>query len=494
MKKRILTLVLALCLCLTLLPTGAMAAQPSYVALGDSIAAGVALEGYAGLYSNPPGCFPALIAAQMGYSLNNLAISGDDTTDLLGRMQTAAYQDALKNADVITVTIGSNNLLKTSINLLLQHLNLGDLSDAQLAGVGAGTMLGADLNSIIATLQEIGDYLTSQEVVDALDAGVARFYTEWNTIMSTLQSWNPDAAVVVTNYYNPYSMFEFDLNLSMLSLGNLSIHVGDLAQGYLDAMNDYITASPYNGTYYTIVDVTRVSTNVKMNVDPAAIMGAVMTGQAPDLSGAMNLDPHPDAAGHAYIAGQIMQVLSGPVRFSDVPDTAWYAAPVAYAAQNGLVVGYEDQTFRPDANMTIAAYMTVLYRYARAAAGVGIPEKATTGTNWVEAANWVNSFLLDNRYPNLDDNMTRYQMAEITATVLRHVSTLTGKTLNTRSTHGFTDVAPGSAHYAAVNYLESVYGIDGNPAGDGTYTFLGDNSIRRSEVAQVVYNIMTKSA
>ena len=480
MKKRLLTLALALCLCLTLLPTGAVAAPVSYVALGDSIAAGYGLVGYAGDYSNPSGCFPALIAQAQGYSLNNLAISGDDTSDLLEKMQTSRYQNALKNADVISVTIGSNDLLVTTVNLLMEHLGV---SHEDLAGLGqAGVM--DDVSQVTGILQDIGSYLASGEVKSVLDAAVAGFYTNWDTIMSTLQGWNPDARVVVTNYYNPYKLFD-------INFGALSMNVGSLGQGYLDQMNAYITASPYNGSYYTIADVTAVTTNVKL--DLSAIMSAMMTGQTPDLSGALNVDPHPDAAGHAYIAEKLLAVLN-PVSFSDVADADWYAPAVYYAANNGLVVGYEDETFRPDSNMTIAAYMTVLYRYARAAAGTGIPEKQTTGTNWAEAANWVNSFLLDGKYPNLDANMTRYQMAEITAKVLQTVSTLTGKTLNTRSTHGFTDVPAGSSHYAAVAYLESVYGIDGNPTGDGSYTFLGDNSIRRSEVAQVVYNIMTKSA
>ena len=492
MKKRLLTLALALCLCLSVLPAGAAAASVSYVALGDSIAAGYGLDGYTGDYSNPSGCFPALVAGELGFSLNNLAISGDDTNDLLAKMQTTRYQTALKQADVITVTIGSNDLLKTTIKLLLEHFNMTGASSEALAGMGQGTMLGSDLSSAVSALQDAGSYLASDEVKTILDAAVAGFYTNWDTIMATLQGWNPDARVVVTNYYNPYKLFDFDLNLSALNLGSLSLHVGSLGQSYLDQMNAYITASSYNGSYYTIVDVTGVSTNVKL--DAASMMTGMMTGQTPDLSGALNLDPHPDAAGHAYIAQQIVKVLSGPVRFSDVADTDWFAPAVLYAADNGLVVGYDDGTFRPDSNMTIAAYMTVLYRYARAAVGGGIPEKATTGANWVEAANWVNSFLMDGKYPDLNANMTRYQMAEITAKVLQTVSTLTGKTLNTRSTHGFTDVAPGSAHYEAVAYLESVYGIDGNPAGDGAYTFLGDNNIRRSEVAQVVYNIMTKSA
>ena len=50
--------------------------------------------------------------------------------------------------------------------------------------------------------------------------------------------------------------------------------------------------------------------------------------------------------------------------FSDVADGAWYADAVNWAAENGIVNGYEDGTFRPDAPLTREQMAAFLYNYA----------------------------------------------------------------------------------------------------------------------------------
>ena len=178
-------------------------------------------------------------------------------------------------------------------------------------------------------------------------------------------------------------------------------------------------------------------------------------------------------------------------QYPDVAESAWYATAVNYVSQQGLMKGYEDGTFRPDGEMTIAEYLTIMYRYAYDQVPSVISVKDSTGANWMEAANWVNTYLLGGSYTDLNAKMTRYNMADITYVVLRVIATYNGE-LNTRATHGFTDVPADSSYASVLEYLESVYAIDGNPVGNGTYTFLGDNNIKRSEVSQVLYNFMTK--
>lgn len=48
--------------------------------------------------------------------------------------------------------------------------------------------------------------------------------------------------------------------------------------------------------------------------------------------------------------------------FTDVPTTEWYYAHVSSAVKNGLVNGYEDNTFHPTGSITRAEVMTILYR------------------------------------------------------------------------------------------------------------------------------------
>lgn len=51
--------------------------------------------------------------------------------------------------------------------------------------------------------------------------------------------------------------------------------------------------------------------------------------------------------------------------FSDVASGSWYANAVAWAVENGIVDGYEDGTFRPDAAITREETAAMVYRYAK---------------------------------------------------------------------------------------------------------------------------------
>ena len=55
----------------------------------------------------------------------------------------------------------------------------------------------------------------------------------------------------------------------------------------------------------------------------------------------------------------------GENTFSDVADGQYYAGPVAWAAANGIVTGYPDGTFAPDAPVTREQLAAILYRYAQ---------------------------------------------------------------------------------------------------------------------------------
>ncbi len=49
--------------------------------------------------------------------------------------------------------------------------------------------------------------------------------------------------------------------------------------------------------------------------------------------------------------------------FSDVPADVWYAEPLEWAVSAGLIAGFDDGTFRPDAPLTRAQLVSILYRY-----------------------------------------------------------------------------------------------------------------------------------
>ena len=49
--------------------------------------------------------------------------------------------------------------------------------------------------------------------------------------------------------------------------------------------------------------------------------------------------------------------------FSDLAETSYCGAAVAWASQNGIVTGYDDGTFRPNALITRQQLAAILYRY-----------------------------------------------------------------------------------------------------------------------------------
>ena len=53
---------------------------------------------------------------------------------------------------------------------------------------------------------------------------------------------------------------------------------------------------------------------------------------------------------------------SASANFTDVPAGAYYAAPVAWAVENGITNGTGKTTFSPDVPCTRAEIVTFLYR------------------------------------------------------------------------------------------------------------------------------------
>lgn len=78
-------------------------------------------------------------------------------------------------------------------------------------------------------------------------------------------------------------------------------------------------------------------------------------------------------------------------RFSDVPATFWSYGQIQRAAELGLIGGYADGTFRPNASVTRAQFVTMLWRLAgRPEASAAAPFTDTVGLNadFRAAINW----------------------------------------------------------------------------------------------------------
>lgn len=103
--------------------------------------------------------------------------------------------------------------------------------------------------------------------------------------------------------------------------------------------------------------------------------------------------------------------------FNDVASSEWYYAHVSSAVKNGLVNGYEDNTFRPSGNITRAEAMAVLYRTLD---GKKLLTAAASTAKFADEASipaWASSYvhgLFDNKIVAVNaDNKIR---AEVNAT------------------------------------------------------------------------------
>lgn len=94
------------------------------VSLGDSITFGMHLPGSKlatkpGQLGTPaPSSYPLLVAKSNHWHVTDLGIPNDTSSDLLSALQTQTFQRALKQADIVTIDIGSNDLIHAANNIV----------------------------------------------------------------------------------------------------------------------------------------------------------------------------------------------------------------------------------------------------------------------------------------------------------------------------------------------------------------------------------------
>lgn len=279
MKKRLISLCMVLVLCLSLLPVAVLAAGNSYVALGDSITTGYGLEGEQS--------FAEIVADKNGYDLNILAEDGATSGNLLGVVTDQANAETLKNADLITITIGGNDLMGALYQFLADKYNetnepditAKDVQDA-LAGKEGTTNLQSAL--IVVATSAIGDFAKS----DAATAALTTFGKNLTKIIAAIKTVNPDVTIVVANQYNPYSYAAVEAT-GVTAI--LATTVANAFEAGVQTLNTVITAG---AAYYQVADVYESFQTAEENPCNASFSP-------------MNLDFHPNAYGHGLIAAAI---------------------------------------------------------------------------------------------------------------------------------------------------------------------------------------------
>jgi len=161
-----------------------------YVALGDSLATGSTSRGTTTSYVHG---FRSFLEGKYGVevTMENLAADGDDSTDLLDKLADELFADKVREADIITLSIGGNNIMHAGRN------SFSDIDE------------------------------------DAAEEGTKRFEDEYAQIISKIRELNPHAQIISMTLYNPYNTkpirgYEDDPELHKITAG------------YIDRINNQI--------------------------------------------------------------------------------------------------------------------------------------------------------------------------------------------------------------------------------------------------------------
>ncbi|MBQ3426380.1 MAG: S-layer homology domain-containing protein [Clostridia bacterium] len=174
--------------------------------------------------------------------------------------------------------------------------------------------------------------------------------------------------------------------------------------------------------------------------------------------------------------------------FSDVKDDAWYAECVDYVTDNGLFDAQDDGNFAPESEMTRGMLVTAIGRLEgvedeeKKNVFLDIPQSAVCRTyaNWAAENGIVDGY--DGAHFGPYDSLTREQMAKVFYNYLKY------KKANTKvqSVMDYVDADKVSDWAVnAVSYCSEQGLIEGNEK----HEFVPQGTLTRAEAAQVVYKL-----
>jgi lysophospholipase L1-like esterase len=222
-----------------------------YVALGDSIAYGYGLD------SREKDSYVGQVCAYLeeqydSVILKNFACNGQQSKELLDMLTNPENENyrtsraTLQYADIVTISIGSNDLL---------HLLRLDLT--------------TDIDELI------------QNSEPQLKEACENFAGIFPQIIKEILSINPDAKIYANNVYNPakglsdYARFY------------------DIAEYYIN----YLNAAFYESDEYELIDVKKAFDSQKKSMVNMAFSGR-------------QIDPHPSKAGHKLIGKMVIKAMA----------------------------------------------------------------------------------------------------------------------------------------------------------------------------------------
>ncbi len=322
----------------------------NYMCVGDSIAAGCGLardgkptnfdqnaEDYTKVYSNDyiylgydfaaaPNAYHSLVANELGANLLQCARSGlravelrymldgtyNDydkdciwgntyfdtdgngftTADLDALNAYVKYSDKIKQADLISINVGSNDVFSFALNVVLRELTK-DTSDPVLNAIKeylekTGN-IGAAFGKLIDAYQSMGkiaDLATA--LTTTMNKAYMQFTVNYAAVIERIYEINPDITIVGVGVYNPFDGFRLS--------ADSNLDLSGIASPVVAAINAHIASYKLKYSNFCYADVVGTQT-YPMSYDDHYFWEY------------FSLKVHPDIEGYQFMAKQILDAL-----------------------------------------------------------------------------------------------------------------------------------------------------------------------------------------
>ncbi len=249
-----------------------------YVALGDSVPAGYGL-------TDPQDCnvnqFSKLLSDNgCPNTLYNYSVSGITTDDLQKRLldlssaEPEVYQ-TIKNASVVTVNIGGNNVLGPLVEAVNQKMK------QQFETLGITNIKSATQAQLISVAVALSQMTLTVEEMSKIEQGAASFRDDFPKIIKWLKTNAPHAKIIADTIYNPIPSY---LNFYKTS------------EEKLNKMNTFIIENAGKSGYET----ADIYASFRAEQAKGTQILNLNLGQFKNTP--LSVDIHPNSAGHTLIA------------------------------------------------------------------------------------------------------------------------------------------------------------------------------------------------
>ena len=375
----------------------------SYLALGDSYSAGQTPYGEASGRSYADIIKEKLASEGRLERYDKKGVSGYKTTDVL--VQLPEIKEMIFYADLVTMDIGINDIL------LLPEV------EAYRAN------------------PKIGGFGTAQEAATKIMPKIEANIIE---IINQIKAANPgkDPMIYVMGYFNAFpNSPEFlpviqKLNEAIRSAAAAtSVHYVDSMPAIDKKLREYLPGDihPTVEGYGAIAEVFLEQIQKDMMRDPAKKPNDIQGHWAEEYilkymengivrgyeDGSFKPNNPITRAEFITILNNYLNLEeTADIRFTDVPENAWYKAEIQKAVKEGFVSGYEDGTFRPEQYVTRQEAAVVIATIMKSSLKIGGNELIRF-TDGGEVPFWsvdsLNALVINGIFHGYPDNTIRYK-------------------------------------------------------------------------------------